>query len=380
MKKAIVIIILYLTASINLDAGLRDRIDFNYFYHTLSPYGEWISLDAELIVWRPNSVHASWQPYSVGRWSWTNHGWYWDSFEPFGWATYHYGRWIYDNYYGWLWLPDYEWGPAWVEWRYDDVYIGWAPLPPYASFSVNFGIHFSLNWSSPYRHWHFVRYNHFCHPDVHYYFIDHRDVNRFFGRTKYRTNYYADRDRIFNGGVDKRLVERRAGYRIAEREIQRTSDFEDYRRSRKDNSGIRTFVPDERELKKYEADSEVRVNRGDRATDIRKDKILLRNSEVSSARDEFDNPGAIEKRDVSEKRINLPERRDVQQDEKNIIRRNEQGSREESTRIERRGIERKSSEPKFRKTEKSKSENSPKPQSKNNSTGRREVKSNSRNR
>jgi len=27
-------------------------------------------------------------------------------------------------------MPDDVWGPAWVEWRYDDEYIGWAPLRP----------------------------------------------------------------------------------------------------------------------------------------------------------------------------------------------------------------------------------------------------------
>ncbi|MCX7916289.1 MAG: hypothetical protein N3A53_08330, partial [Verrucomicrobiae bacterium] len=50
--------------------------------------------------------------------------------EPFGWAVFHYGRWYYDDYYGWIWIPDRIWGPAWVEWRETETYVGWAPLLP----------------------------------------------------------------------------------------------------------------------------------------------------------------------------------------------------------------------------------------------------------
>ena len=37
---------------------------------------------------------------------------------------------------GWLWAPDYTWGPAWVFWRHAeaDGAIGWAPLPVGAVF------------------------------------------------------------------------------------------------------------------------------------------------------------------------------------------------------------------------------------------------------
>jgi hypothetical protein len=53
--------------------------------------------------------------------------------------TYHYGRWIRADEVGWCWVPDYEWGPAWVSWRSDDDYIGWAPLPPEASYRTSVG-------------------------------------------------------------------------------------------------------------------------------------------------------------------------------------------------------------------------------------------------
>ena len=43
--------------------------------------------------WTPYDVPIDWRPYSVGRWVYTDDGWTWMSQEPWGWATYHYGRW-----------------------------------------------------------------------------------------------------------------------------------------------------------------------------------------------------------------------------------------------------------------------------------------------
>ena len=47
-----------------------------------------------------------------------------------GWVVYHYGRWAFEPGIGWFWVPGEEWAPAWVNWRYGDEYVGWAPLPP----------------------------------------------------------------------------------------------------------------------------------------------------------------------------------------------------------------------------------------------------------
>ena len=54
----------------------------------------------------------------------------WVSNEPFGWATYHYGRWGFSNRVGWFWVPGNRWAPAWVAWRSSNDYLAWAPLPP----------------------------------------------------------------------------------------------------------------------------------------------------------------------------------------------------------------------------------------------------------
>jgi hypothetical protein len=54
----------------------------------------------------------------------------WESHEPFGWITDHYGFWFYDDFQGWLWKPYGAWAPSWVAWVQVGNFVGWAPLPP----------------------------------------------------------------------------------------------------------------------------------------------------------------------------------------------------------------------------------------------------------
>jgi len=80
--------------------------------------------------WHPASVVSGWRPYTIGSWEWTDSGWYWMSDEPWSWACYHYGYWVMDPQYGWVWIPGTDWAPAWVVWRESPDYIGWAPCGP----------------------------------------------------------------------------------------------------------------------------------------------------------------------------------------------------------------------------------------------------------
>src|SRR5882724_3085488 len=100
------------------------------FYQPLSPYGEWVVVGDYGRCWRPARVETGWRPYSNGHWELTDDGWYWASDEPWAWATYHYGRWEQASNYGWIWVPQTQWAPAWVSWREGGGYIGWAPMPP----------------------------------------------------------------------------------------------------------------------------------------------------------------------------------------------------------------------------------------------------------
>ena len=114
-------------------------VEYEPFAGPLSAYGHWFVYGDYGWVWTPAVVPADWRPYTVGRWVWSDAGWMWISEEPWGWATYHYGRWFYDGAYGWVWVPDTVWGPAWVCWRTGPAFYGWAPLPPGYVFGVSTG-------------------------------------------------------------------------------------------------------------------------------------------------------------------------------------------------------------------------------------------------
>jgi hypothetical protein len=195
-----------------------------FFYQSLRPYGEWIELESGFHAWQPTRVRAGWRPYLDGRWTWTDYGWYWVSYEPFGWAVFHYGRWYLDDYYGWIWVPDDVWGAAWVEWRYDNDYIGWAPLPPYASFSISVGIRFTTRWYAHAGYWNFVRYRHFGSTRINAYVLDEGYSRRLIRTTRGAVRYEVDRDRIVNRGVDRELIERRGNLRINRTEVGETRD------------------------------------------------------------------------------------------------------------------------------------------------------------
>jgi hypothetical protein len=105
-------------------------VSINYFYDNLNG-GNWYEVADYGYVWQPDvATNSNWRPYTDGYWAYTDVGWTWVSYEDFGWATYHYGRWARLDDYGWVWVPGYEWGPAWVSWRTGGDYVGWAPLPP----------------------------------------------------------------------------------------------------------------------------------------------------------------------------------------------------------------------------------------------------------
>src|SRR5215469_2842979 len=116
-------------AQVSFSAGIviRSSADFT---RPLAPFGTWVTLRSYGRVWHPGQITVGWRPYSDGHWEWTDLGWYWVSDEPWAWAVYHYGSWVFDSNFGWCWVPGTEWAPAWVSWRDSPDYIGWAPIGP----------------------------------------------------------------------------------------------------------------------------------------------------------------------------------------------------------------------------------------------------------
>ena len=131
------------------------------FYDQLSPYGAWVDepdVGRVFIPETPNYV-----PYTVGHWEYTSLGFVWVSSESYGWATSHYGRWAFSNNYGrWYWLPDTEWGPAWVEWRQTGSDFGWAPLAP--------DVVIRAGWQPPVESWHYCGAEHVLDANVSRYY------------------------------------------------------------------------------------------------------------------------------------------------------------------------------------------------------------------
>jgi len=146
-------------------------VSIDFFYNNLGG-GSWIEVEGYGYGWQPEVAYSNpnWRPYADGYWAYTDVGWTWVSYEDFGWATYHYGRWARLADYGWVWFPgdNPEWGPAWVSWRVGGGYCGWAPLPPpqprpgigisFVGGSIGFGVDLEYDIGPAYYNFVDVRY------------------------------------------------------------------------------------------------------------------------------------------------------------------------------------------------------------------------------
>jgi hypothetical protein len=113
-------------------------------YSDLDDYGAWTSTPEYGAVWTPR-VQAGWVPYRDGRWVWIDPwGWTWVDAEPWGFAPFHYGRWV-SLRGSWAWVPGRfvarpVYAPALVAFVGDGGWsaslslgaepVGWFPLGP----------------------------------------------------------------------------------------------------------------------------------------------------------------------------------------------------------------------------------------------------------
>ncbi|MBE2282594.1 MAG: hypothetical protein IAE77_03930, partial [Prosthecobacter sp.] len=206
-------------------------VSIDFFYDALQPYGDWIYVDGYGYCWEPfpELVGTGWQPYTDGYWAYTDAGWTWITDEPFGWATYHYGRWML-NGDRWCWVPGYEWAPAWVSWRQSEAYIGWAPLPPEAVWSVSIG--FGI-WTDSYYDigpgcYNFVPYDNFaCRTSLRPFVLDRHRNSLFIDQSVNITNISYNHtvvNHIFVGGPDVNRMDRFRGGRVPRFSLRRDDD------------------------------------------------------------------------------------------------------------------------------------------------------------
>lgn len=110
------------------DKRLGDSISARYVspgvigYQDLDAYGVWQNSPQYGSVWVPTSVQAGWAPYRYGHWAWIEPwGWTWVDDASWGFAPFHYGRWV-DWNGGWGWAP----GPlGYWDSYYSPALVGW---------------------------------------------------------------------------------------------------------------------------------------------------------------------------------------------------------------------------------------------------------------
>jgi hypothetical protein len=145
------------------DKRLGDSLSARYVspgvigYQDLDSYGVWQTSPQYGSVWVPTSVQPGWAPYRYGHWAWiAPWGWTWIDDAPWGFAPFHYGRWVAWNG-GWGWAPGAigYWNPY-----YAPALVGWIGGP---GFGIGFGFGwgggwgigvgfgwFPLGWGAPY--------------------------------------------------------------------------------------------------------------------------------------------------------------------------------------------------------------------------------------
>ena len=109
-------------------------------YDDLDQYGDWRDDPNYGHVWYPNQVSSGWAPYREGHWDWiAPWGWTWVDDAPWGYAPFHYGRWVMvGNRWGWVAGPRAVrpvYSPALVVFiglggSGFDGNVGWFPLGP----------------------------------------------------------------------------------------------------------------------------------------------------------------------------------------------------------------------------------------------------------
>lgn len=176
-------------------------VSFQVFYDELMPYGDWVKDANYGYIWLP-AVNQNFHPYGTnGHWVMTEYGNTWVSYYDWGWAPFHYGRWYFDDYYqSWAWIPGYDWGPAWVNWRTGGGHYGWAPMGPGVSISVRVNI--------PSFHWVFLPSHRIYHPYAYNYYAPRKTKIKIYNNTTVINNTVVYNNNRYVSGPNRREVER----------------------------------------------------------------------------------------------------------------------------------------------------------------------------
>ena len=182
------------------------EVSYQSFYDELSPYGQWIDYPGYGYVWMPSAGYG-FRPYATnGHWVPTDMGWAWASDYPWGWAAFHYGRWFFDNGYGWMWIPGQEWAPVWLSWRSSQDYYGWAPLGPNIGYNTGY-------YNPPANYWCFVPHQYVSNPHMNNYYVNESRNVTIINNTTIINNYNTSPNvrNSYRGGPAAEEVARYSG-------------------------------------------------------------------------------------------------------------------------------------------------------------------------
>ncbi len=198
-------------------------VSFSLFFDELEPHGVWVRHPQYRYVFCPTGVETRWRPYTRGRWLYlADTGWYFDSDEPFAWATYHYGRWFDDDNLGWCWVPGTKWAPAWVSWRRGGDAIGWAPLPPEGDgFSISVEV---VREDFPEDYWVFVPTRSFIEPDLSVSIVFGNDARSYYQETEFLGPVVVQGDVVTNNVIEVNYIEQQINQEITVYNVEQAAD------------------------------------------------------------------------------------------------------------------------------------------------------------
>jgi hypothetical protein len=120
-------------------------------YEDLDDHGAWRRTPDNGYVWFPRTTEANWAPYHNGHWDYIEPwGYTWVDDEPWGFAPFHYGRWVnYEGSWGWVPAAPRAEGAVYVRPVYAPALVAWVGGPHFAigvGASGGYGSGVSVGW------------------------------------------------------------------------------------------------------------------------------------------------------------------------------------------------------------------------------------------